>query len=61
MWEIQKRTEENGEWKHVYSSWSQAKTKRQFLKYKTILKNGQSLRIMYGNEEIDKYPTTNTD
>ena len=60
MWTIQKRPASDGDWTLIYSDWSQAKVRRQFLPYKTVMNPGQALRLMHGDagaEESAAQPT----
>lgn len=54
MFTIEKRTAADGEWKSIYQDASEAKTRRQFLKYKTILAPKQAIRLTHQNEVIDE-------
>ncbi len=53
-WIIEKKTSPESCWETIYNDYSEAKTRRQFLKYRTNLKPAQALRLSHRGEVIDE-------
>lgn len=54
MWTISKRPSSDGEWATIYRDWSEAKCRRQYMKYKANLSPGQALRLLHNTEVADE-------